>query len=54
MRYGLGGGGEDIVVVVLVEAGSEDSGAAAIPKAGSIIRLGIDIKLELTSKERAP
>lgn len=54
MRYGLGGGGEDTVVVVLAEVGSEDIGAAAMPKAGSIIRLGIDIKLELTSKERAP
>lgn len=51
MRYGLGGGGEDMVLLVV---GSEDIGPAAIPKAGSIIRLGIDIKLELTSKERAP
>lgn len=40
--------------MVLLVVGSEDIGAAPIPKAGSIIKLGIDIKLELTSNERAP
>lgn len=45
-RYGLAGVGET--------EGIGDMGAPPIPNAGSAIKLGMDIKCELTSKERAP
>lgn len=45
-RYGLAGVGDET-------EGIGDMGAP-IPKPGSAIRLGIDIKCELTSNERAP
>lgn len=45
-RYGLTGVGET--------EGIGDMGAPPIANAGSAIKFGIDIKWELTSKERAP
>lgn len=48
--------GDDIRNGLAGVGGTEDMGemGVAMPKAGSAIRFGMDIKCELTSKERAP